>query len=224
MRFPVKITISKENYLKTIAEAGSEGETVIAATLVKRLGVTAPAVTMAIRRLKRDKLINVSEQGQLELTPSGREIADRLLMRHHLIERMLTEVFGMEWYKVHEEAEHLEHAVSPDFERKLIEKLGAGEACPHGNRVGVDTPAERRGRGWLPLAELATGAKAEVRSVFERDARLLEFLHALGLRPGSSFELLQHNYDDTLTLALGARTVQLGRPAAEKIWVEPAPA
>ncbi len=98
MRSSVKITISKENYLKTIAEAGSEGETVIAATLVKRLGVTAPAVTMAIRRLKRDKLIHVSEQGQLELTPSGREIADRLLMRHHLIERMLTEVFGMEWY------------------------------------------------------------------------------------------------------------------------------
>ncbi len=224
MRFPLKITISKENYLKTIAEAASEGETVIAATLVKRLGVTAPAVTMAIRRLKRDKLIHVSEQGQLELTPSGREIADRLLMRHHLIERMLTEVFGMEWYKVHEEAEHLEHAVSPDFERKLIEKLGAGEACPHGNCVRGDTAAERRARGWLPLAELAAGVKAEVRSVFERDARLLELLHTLGLRPGSSFELLGRNNDGTLTLTLGARTVQLGRPAAEQIWVEPAPA
>ncbi len=223
MRSPVKITISKENYLKTIAEAESEGDTVIAATLVKRLNVTAPAVTMAIRRLKRDKLIAGGPQGQLQLTPSGREIADRLLMRHHLIERMLTEVFGMEWYKVHEEAENLEHAVSPDFERRLIEKLGVGEACPHGNRVVADTPRERRGRGWLPLAELATGAKAEVRSVFERDARLLEFLHTLGLQPGSSLLLLQHNYDDTFTLSLGSRTVQLGRPAAEKIWVEPAP-
>ncbi len=220
----MKITISKENYLKTIAEAEGEGDPVIAATLARRLSVTAPAVTMAIRRLKRDKLIDDGPQGQLRLTASGREIAERLLMRHHLIERMLTEVFGMEWYKVHEEAEQLEHAVSPDFERKLVEKLGAGEACPHGNRVGADTPNERRRRGWLPLAELDSGASARVRSVFERDHRLLEFLHSLGVRPGTALRVLVRNYDDTLTLSVGARTVQLGRPAAEKVWVEPAPA
>ncbi|HXA64502.1 MAG TPA: metal-dependent transcriptional regulator, partial [Bryobacteraceae bacterium] len=108
----MKITISKENYLKTIAEAESEGETVIAATLARWLKVSAPAVTMAIRRLKRDDLIRVAGEGQITLTRSGRAIANRLLTRHHLIERMLTEIFGMEWYKVHEEAEQLEHAVS----------------------------------------------------------------------------------------------------------------
>jgi len=104
----VRITISKENYLKTIAEAESEGEAVIAATLARWLKVSAPAVTMAIRRLKRDELIRVGREGQITLTRSGRTIANRLLNRHHLIERMLTEVFGMEWYKVHEEAEQLE--------------------------------------------------------------------------------------------------------------------
>jgi DtxR family Mn-dependent transcriptional regulator len=96
----LKITISKENYLKTIAEAESEGETVIAATLARWLKVSAPAVTMAIRRLKRDDLIRVAGEGQITLTRSGRAIANRLLTRHHLIERMLTEIFGMEWYKV----------------------------------------------------------------------------------------------------------------------------
>ena len=132
----MKITISKENYLKAIAEAESEGETVKAATLSRWLNVTAPAVTMAIKRLKRDALIRVGEEGHLSLTAAGREIANRILTRHHLIERMLTEIFGMEWYKVHEEAEQLEHAVSGDFERKLVEKLGAGEACPLGCRGG----------------------------------------------------------------------------------------
>ena len=144
----MKITISKENYLKAIAEAESEGEPVIAATLARWLHVSAPAVTMAIKRLKRDSLIRVGRDGQLSLTPGGRDIAKRVLNRHHLIERMLTEIFGMEWYKVHEEAEQLEHAVSADFERKLLDRLGTGEACPHGNRVERDTPQDRRNRGW----------------------------------------------------------------------------
>ena len=123
----MKITISKENYLKAIAEAESEGEPVIAATLARWLHVSAPAVTMAIKRLKRDSLIRVGRDGQLSLTPAGRDIANRVLNRHHLIERMLTEIFGMEWYKVHEEAEQLEHAVSADFERRLLERLGTGK-------------------------------------------------------------------------------------------------
>src|SRR5437868_13463680 len=165
----VKITISKENYLKAIAEAESEGETVIAATLTRWLNVSAPAVTMAIKRLKRDGLIRVGQEGQITLTPEGHEIAERLLNRHHLIERMLTEIFGMEWYKVHDEAEQLEHAVSADFERRLVEKLGTGEACPHGNRVGMDRPQDRRRRGWKPLDEIAGAGTARVTSVFERD-------------------------------------------------------
>src|SRR2546425_7109410 len=78
----VKITISKENYLKAIAEAESEGETVIAATLTRWLGVSAPAVTMAIKRLKRDGLIRMGKEGQITLSPMGHEIAERLLHRH----------------------------------------------------------------------------------------------------------------------------------------------
>ena len=215
----MKITISKENYLKAIAEAESEGETVKAATLSRWVNVTAPAVTMAIKRLKRDALIQVGDEGQITLTAAGREIANRILNRHHLIERMLTEIFGMEWYKVHEEAEQLEHAVSADFERRLVEKLGAGEACPHGNRVGLDTPADRRRRGLQTLDETHAGETVAVASVYERNQRLLEYLERLGVRPGAAVSVESCNADDTLTLRTGGQRVQLGRSAAQKVWV-----
>ena len=216
----MKITISKENYLKTIAEAESEGEPVKASTLAKWLNVSAPAVAMAIKRLKRDALLEVGPEGHLTLTAAGRDIASRLLQRHHLIERMLTEIFGMEWYKVHDEAEQLEHAVSADFERRLIEKLGAGAACPHGNRVESDTPHDRRARGMVPLSEVPAEVTARVVSIFERDRKLLEYLHGLGIRPGADVHVLSRNYDDTLTLRVADSAVQLGTAAAEKIWIE----
>ena len=219
----MRITISKENYLKAVAEAESEGETVIAATLVRWLGVSAPAVTMAIRRLKRDGLIRVATNGEISLTKQGRAIAEGILNRHHLIERMLTEIFGMEWYKVHYEAEQMEHAVSADFEQKLHEKLGGNETpCPHGNRVGLDRPRDRRQRGWVPLDE-ATGMVI-VASVFERDRQLLEYLDGLGIRPGAKLRMLARNYDDTVSLQIDRKPVQLGLAAAARVWVEPSAA
>ena len=214
----MRITISKENYLKAVAEAESEGETVIAATLVRWLSVSAPAVTMAVRRLKRDGLLKVATNGEIGLTRQGRAIADGILNRHHLIERMLTEIFGMEWYKVHDEAEQLEHAVSEDFAQKLQEKLGTEIVCPHGNRVGLDRPKDRRERGWVPLDE-ATGT-VRVTSVFERDRQLLEYLDGLGIRPGARLQMLARNYDETVSLKVDKKTVQLGRAAAQKVWVQ----
>ena len=213
------ITVSKEDYLKAILEAESEGESVISARLADWLKVSAPAVTMAVRRLKKDALVRVQGDGHVRLTAAGRKIARKLTLRHHLIERMLAELFGMEWYKVHEEAEQLEHAVSGDFERRLVEKLGAGEACPHGNRVGVDTPADRRRRGLKTLDESTDSEAVAVTSVYERDRRLLEYLEGLGVRPGSRVSVESRNADDTLTLRVDGQRVQLGRSAAQKVWV-----
>jgi DtxR family Mn-dependent transcriptional regulator len=216
----VRITISKENYLKTIAEAESEGETVKAVTLSRWLHVSAPAVTMAIKRLKRDGLIRVDPEGQITLAQEGREIANRLLNRHHLIERMLTEIFGLEWYKVHDEAEQLEHAVSAEFERKLVERLGAGGACPHGNRVGMDTPRDRRRRGLKPLDEASPEESVAVMSVFERDRRFLEYLDGRGIRPGALLRVLSCNGSGTLSLAAGGRKVEIAVSEAGRIWVK----
>ena len=214
----MRITISKENYLKAIAEAESEGETVKAVTLTRWLNVSAPAVTMAIKRLKRDTLIRVGAEGQITLTPAGRKITSRLLNRHHLIERMLTEIFGLEWYKVHDEAEQLEHAVSADFERKLVERLGPASACPHGNIVGMDSPADRRERGLKLLAEVRPGERITVASVFERDRKLLEYLDEAGVRPGARLEAISAG--KSLELRAGRKRIRLDAQVGTKIWVK----
>jgi len=217
------ITVSKEDYLKAVLEAECEGVNVISATLAHWLNVSPPAVTMALRRLKKDNLVQVRADGRVQLTSAGREIAKRTVYRHHLIERMLSEVFGMEWYKVHDEAERLEHAVSADFEAKLAKKLGRKGSCPHGNEATPENPAARRKRGMRLLAEAEPGSTYSVDSVYERDRKLLEFLEERGMRPGSSLELLARNYDQTLTLKTGTGTVSVGQPVAEKVWVSAKP-
>jgi DtxR family Mn-dependent transcriptional regulator len=211
------ITVSKEDYLKAILEAESEGETVISATLAHWLKVSPPAVTMAVRRLKKDGLVRVDD-GEVRLTAAGRKIARKLTLRHHLIERMLSEVFGMEWTKVHDEAERLEHAVSPDFEAKLLSRLGRGGACPHGNLSELESPASRRRRGLLLLSEAEAG-NYRVSGIYERDRHLLEFLEARGIRPGAKLSLVDRNYDKTLSIHTAAGAMVVGRPAAERIWV-----
>jgi len=217
------ITVSKEDYLKAILEAESEGETVISATLAHWLSVSPPAVTMALRRLKRDGLVRVLARGEVRLTAAGRKIAHKLTLRHHLIERMLSEVFGMEWYKIHDEAERLEHAVSPDFEAKLLAKLGRGGACPHGNLSEMESPASRLRRGLVLLSEAEAGKRYRVSGIYERDRQLLEFLEARSIRPGAELGVTERNYDKTLSIRTAAGNLVLGRPAAEKIWVSRLP-
>src|SRR6202521_702023 len=218
---PQMIRGSKEDYLKSILAAESEGETVISARLADLLKVSAPAVTMALRRLKKDELVRVQGDGQIRLTAAGRKIARKLTLRHHLIERMLAELFGMEWWKVHDEADRLEHAVSPDFEAKLLAKLGRGGACPHGNLSEMESPKSRQRRGLLLLSEAEVGKNYSVSGIYERDRHLLEFLEARGIRPGAKLSLIERSYDKTLAIRTAARTVVLGRPAADRVWISP---
>jgi DtxR family transcriptional regulator, Mn-dependent transcriptional regulator len=213
------ITVSKEDYLKAIAEAEAEGQTVIPATLSHWLSVTRPAVTFALKRLTKDGLVSVKRDGQLLLTAQGRQIAERTIVRHHLIERMLSEIFGMAWYEVHDEAERLEHAVSPAFEKKLTEKLGHRDVCPHGNGLALRSPAERRKRGMILLSEAQAGVNYRVASVYERDRKLLEFFENEGLRLGTRLRIEGKNYDGTVSVILGKRVIRLGNAATEKMWV-----
>jgi DtxR family Mn-dependent transcriptional regulator len=214
------IHVSKENYLKAILEADAEGHQVIPAMLAHWLEVSAPAVTMALKRLKRDGFAVVGPDGIVRLTEAGRETAYRTALRHHLVERMLSEIFGMEWHEIHEEAERLEHVVSAAFEIKLKEKLGEG-ACPHGNSVLPQSPAQRKLRGEIPLSEAAEGQRYTVISLQERDPKLLLFLHKTGIGPGQHLKVLTQNYDQTVSIELPASTCNLGRPAAQAVWLRP---
>lgn len=216
-----EITVSKEDYLKAIIEAESEGHTVIPALLAQWLDVSPPAVTKAVRRLREDGYVDANPDAPLKLTTKGREAAHRTALRHHLVERMLAEVFGMEWHQIHAEAERLEHVISPAFEAKLIEKLGQEGECPHGNRVLPETPAQLKRRGLLTLAEAPEDSAYVVASLYERDLRLLEFLHELGIGPGVSIRLISRNYDDTLRVKTPTGEITLGLLAAQRVWVRP---
>ena len=214
----MKLTISKEDYLKAIAEAQSEEGTVFAATIARWVGVSAPAVALALRRLRRDKLVEVDRKGRISLTALGQRVSDKLRLRHHLVERMLHEMLGVEWYKVHDEAERLEHAISEDVERRLIDKLGADKPCPHGNQINK-SPDERRKSGLQLLWEASPGSVVRVESVDERDSKLLEYFDGLGIRPGAQVKVVSPNYDGTLGLDLGDKPTNLAEAAAKKIWV-----
>jgi DtxR family Mn-dependent transcriptional regulator len=212
------ITISKENYLKAIAEAQAEGKTVIPALLAHWLSVTPPAVTTALKRLRRDGLVTI-ESDRIQLSSEGRQVSERTILRHHLIERMLSEIFGMEWFEVHDEAELLEHAVSPAFEKKLVKILGHRETCPHGNGLAIMSPEQRRKKGQRLLSEVEAGSRYRVCSVYERDRSLLEFLEKRGIRPGTQVKVESRNYDGIAILKVERKRIALGSPAAERIWV-----
>jgi len=214
----MKLTISKEDYLKAIAEAQAEEGTVLAVTVARWLSVSAPAVALALRRLRRDKLVEVDRKGRVSLTVGGQRVADKLRLRHHLVERMLHEILGVEWYKVHDEAERLEHAISEDVERRLIDKLGTDKPCPHGNHIDK-SPDERRKSGLRLLWEAPPGSLVRVNSLDERDSKLLEYFDALGIRPGTQARVIGPNYDGTLGIDLGNKPTNLAEAAAKKIWV-----
>ena len=132
---------------------------------------------------------------------------------------MLHEIFGMKWFRVHDEAEKLEHAVSADFETLLVKKLGRGGTCPHGNFATFDSPLQKRKRGYDLLSAAEPGQRYRVASVYERDSKLGELLDKRGIRPGSELYLQERNYDQTLSIVTAAGKVVLGRPAAEKVWI-----
>jgi DtxR family transcriptional regulator, Mn-dependent transcriptional regulator len=217
-----ELTVSREDYLKAIIEAEAEGHAVIPVLLSQWLAVSPPAVTKALRRLREDGYLEEGATGALRLTEKGRQVAHRTAFRHYLVERMLSEIFGMEWHQIHAEAERLEHVISPEFEAKLIEKLGEDRDCPHGNHVLPESPADLRNRGLLALSEAEESGEYTVASLYERDHRLLTYLHRLGIGPQTRLRVLEHNYDQTLRLVVDGEAVTLGLSAAERVYVRPA--
>jgi len=214
-----KTSVSREDYLKAIWEMVHEGGTPISARLADELGVTPPAVTSALKRLTRDGLVRVEHSsGRIAFTPRGRAEAARLALRHQLAEKLLTDVIGLDWTRAHVEAERLEHGISPEVERLLVRRLGTSGTCPHG--VPMSGGLERlRRSGAIPLADVAVPGTVEILSVYEKDARFLEFLDGLRLRPGTRVRIQAREYDETMTLEVEGRRLHLGKPATSRIWV-----
>lgn len=227
-----KTSVSQEDYLKAIWEIVQEEQVPISARLAEDLDVTPPAVTAALKRMARDRYLRVARGGRIVLTRKGRQVAEHLVLRHRLAEKLLTEVLGLEWTKAHEEAERLEHGISPQVESLLLERFGAESRCPHGVPLFGGLAKLRRKNGAVPLSEAEAGQTVEVLRVYEKDPRFLEFIAGMRLRPGARVEVLRREYDETMTLGIAARgaarnqeanavprRVHLGKPATSRIWV-----
>jgi DtxR family Mn-dependent transcriptional regulator len=213
-----KTSVSQEDYLKAIWELLEEDHVPISARLAEALDVTPPAVTAALKRMSRDGLVRVHSSGRIDLTAKGRQIAQRMALRHQLAEMLLTDVIGLSWARAHDEAERLEHAISPEVEELLVKRFAAHKTCPHGVPLhgGV---AQLRKEGAVLLSELQASDEAEIICVYEKDGKFLEFLEELRLRPGSNVKVQKREYDETMTLRIAGRTIHLGKPATSRIWV-----
>src|SRR5579862_7065436 len=213
-----KTSVSQEDYLKSIWEMLEEAQTPISARLAEELNVTPPAVTAALKRMTRDGHVRVERTGRIDLTRKGRAVAERLALRHQLAEMLLTEVIGLSWAKAHDEAERLEHAISPEVEALLLKRFGDKKSCPHGvpMRGGI---AKLRKQGAVLLSDLRADESGEILCVYEKDPQFLEFLENLDLRLDARVEVKKREYDETMTLRSGNRTMHLGKPATSRIWV-----
>ena len=217
-----KTSVSQEDYLKAIWEIVQEEQVPISARLAEELGVTPPAVTAALKRMARDGYLRVARDGRIRLTSKGRNVAQHLVLRHRLAEKLLTEVIGLEWSKAHNEAERLEHGISPEVEALLLKMFGPESSCPHGVPLFGGLAKLRRENGAVPLSEVKVGAKVEVLRVYEKDPKFLEFMAGMHLRPGARVHVRRREYDQTMTLVVGGRPprrVYLGQPATSRIWV-----
>ena len=214
-----KTSVSREDYLKAIWEMVQEEHVPISARLAEELGVTPPAVTAALKRMTRDGYLRVARDGRIQLTAKGRGVAERLALRHQLAEKLLTEVIGLDWTRAHDEAERLEHSISPEVEALLLKRFGSNSSCPHGVPLLGGLAKLRRQRGAAQLSEMRAGESAEILCVYEKDPQFLKFLDSLRLRPGARLKVRQHEYDETMTLAVAGRSIHLGKPATSRIWV-----
>lgn len=215
-------SVSQEDYLKAIWEIVQEEQIPIAARLAEDLHVTPPAVTAALKRMARDGYLRVQRDGRISLLPKGKGIAQHLVLRHRLAEKLLTDVIGLEWSRAHEEAERLEHGISPKVERLLLARFGRDSRCPHGVPLFGGMARLRRRHGAVRLSDAEVGHSYEVLRVYEKDPAFLEFLEQRDLRPPARIHVLGREYDETMSLTVaghGGDRVHLGKPATQRLWV-----
>ena len=217
-----KLSSTVEDYLLTIYTLTTDGRPVIAARLAEKMKVAPPTVTKMVQRLVRDDLVAVNRQREIELTAAGWDMAETMVRRHRLAERLLTDLLGLDWGEAHEEAHRFEHAISPRVEERLIKVLGGPTTCPHGSPIpGSDAPRRPTGK---PLNQVASGEQIRIQMISEDaevDRAFLDFLKRSGLVPGAEAEVTDVTpFNDLITLRVGDQQVPLGMSAAARVIVE----
>jgi DtxR family Mn-dependent transcriptional regulator len=205
-----------EEYLQAIYTLADENGHVVSARLAEFLGFSAPAVSEMVHRLERDGLVTLDGHKEVHLTKAGKAQADSIVRRHRLAERFLVQVLGFAWWKTHEEAELLEHAMSPEMEARMAAVLGDPQTCPHGNPMPGVKPIPTR-----PLDRLASGERATVERIpdqFEHEAGFLEYLDTQGVRPGVTLEMVEQR-PGLLRVGVDGTVRTLRPDCGQKVWM-----
>jgi DtxR family Mn-dependent transcriptional regulator len=210
-------TDAEEEYLQVLYWLFEAGLPMTAANLGRAMQLSAPTVSEMVGRLERDGYITRSAERLISFTDSGRDDAERIVGRHRMIERFLTDVVGVPWDEVHEEAEHLEHAMTPRFEAYVRDSVGDAETCPHGHPIRVG----QRISG-VPLADCEVGATVTILR-FENEAEdLLRYLKESGLEPGLTGKVADKD-SERIAVAAESHTATVTTSVAETVSVSADP-
>jgi len=214
-----QVTVAEEEYLQIIYWLQEAGLPITGANIARAMQVSAPTVHEMIGRLEADGYVTRATDKSLEFTDTGKENATQIVRRHRLIERFLTDVFDIPWDQVHEEAERLEHWMSPVVEERMLRAIGDSKTCPHGHPI-----FEGERETGVPLADVEEGAQVRVLR-FENEAEdLLHYLKDTGLHPGLEGRLAR-SADDEVVLETSDESHAVTRSVAETVSVvaDPSP-
>ena len=215
----VHATAAEEEYLQTLFWLFEAGLPMTAANVARAMQLSAPTVSEMIGRLERDAYVRRDAERTISFTDNGRAHAERIVSRHRMIERFLTDVVGVPWDDVHEEAEHLEHAMTPRFEAYVRAAVGDALTCPHGHPIAVGQRIDG-----VPLADCETGAEVTILR-FENEAEdLLHYLKRQGIEPGLQGEIIV-NDGEVVSVSYDEHLATVTSSVAETVSVlaEPSP-
>jgi len=209
-----------EEYLEAIHELEEEGTPVIQARLAERLAHSAPSVSEMIRRLRNEGYLAPAGIGKaVQLTDKGRTLAESVVRKHRLAERLLTDVIGLPWNKAHVEACRWEHVISDEVEERLVELLQHPTTCPHGNPI----PGAGGVRDDLfALSDTVPGDAVRLERVTELveiDIDSLTYLSDHDFTPGTDATVRAKAPDGTLTLELEHGSIAVGPSLASQLYV-----
>ena len=174
-----QVTAAEQEYLESLFWLYEAGLPMSGANLARAMQLSAPTVHEMLGRLERDGFIERTDGRKIQFTGTGREQAEQIVGRHRMIERFLTDVVGVPWDEVHEEAEKLEYAMTPRFEAYIRTAVGDATTCPHGHPIKVGERIDG-----VPLADCAVGATVTILRLENEAEDLLHYLKGAGMEPG----------------------------------------
>ena len=213
-------TVAEEEYLQILFWLQEAGLPMTSANVARAMQLSPPTVHEMVGRLEHDGYITRRADKTIAFTDDGAAQAEGIVRRHRLIERFLTDVLGVPWDEVHEEAERLEHAMSPVLEERMLAAIGDANTCPHGHPIVAGARL-----GGVPLADVQIGASVRVLR-FENEAEdLLHYLKASGLEPGMEGTLALHDEEQVVVQGADGRSCVVTPSVAETVSViaDPSP-